>query len=262
MVVYLVIQQVLGGEMIKISKNYCCKECGNLICLRTAYYGDGYCKICANLGKLNPSFGKGMKGNKNPAWNGGKPKCKRCNKKLTNYRSNYCINCFPKTRKGIPSKIKRYGKNAPSYKDGRTLQIKYCINCNKKLGNWKSIRCIKCFGKFESGKNNPNWKGGLDKLPYTFEFTESLKQEIRIRDNFNCQICNKLENKNYRNKKAVKLSIHHIDYNKENCCKNNLISLCCKCHTKTNYNRNFWYAYLTYILNEKEFNETKETQAY
>ncbi|NQU99405.1 MAG: HNH endonuclease [Parcubacteria group bacterium] len=40
-----------------------------------------------------------------------------------------------------------------------------------------------------------------------------------------------------------KLSIHHIDYNKQNNNPNNLISLCRKCHVKTNFNRNYWKYY-------------------
>ena len=39
------------------------------------------------------------------------------------------------------------------------------------------------------------------------------------------------------------LSVHHIDYNKQNCNENNLITLCLKCHLKTNIDRNFWSKY-------------------
>ena len=36
---------------------------------------------------------------------------------------------------------------------------------------------------------------------------------------------------------------NHIDYNKLNCNPNNLISLCRKCHMKTNSNRDYWINY-------------------
>jgi hypothetical protein len=37
-----------------------------------------------------------------------------------------------------------------------------------------------------------------------------------------------------------KLAIHHIDYFKQNISQFNLISLCKRCHTKTNFNREHW----------------------
>lgn len=93
------------------------------------------------------------------------------------------------------------------------------------------------------GKNNPNWVGGISKLPYSFDFTQKLKDEIRKRDNYCCQICGKSEKKNRK-----KLSIHHIDYDKKNCDINNLICLCNKCHPKTNFNRDYWYAYCKEVI--------------
>jgi hypothetical protein len=40
------------------------------------------------------------------------------------------------------------------------------------------------------------------------------------------------------------LDIHHIDYDKNNLQENNLISLCQKCHGKTNFNREYWFKIL------------------
>ena len=36
------------------------------------------------------------------------------------------------------------------------------------------------------------------------------------------------------------LHLHHIDYNKQNSIKNNLVFLCNSCHSKTNYNREYY----------------------
>ena len=52
------------------------------------------------------------------------------------------------------------------------------------------------------------------------------------------------------------MSIHHIDYNKLNNDEDNLISLCRKCHLKTNkkINRNYYYKYFKEkIKNEFSF---------
>ena len=72
---------------------------------------------------------------------------------------------------------------------------------------------------------------------YADEWKETLKDAIRKRDNYTCQLCNKQQN-------IYALPIHHIDYNKKNCSINNLITLCKKCHGITNGNREYWKNYL------------------
>ena len=46
-------------------------------------------------------------------------------------------------------------------------------------------------------------------------------------------------------------SVHHIDYNKQNCKENNLITLCLQCNNRVNSNRNYWKEYFQ--------NKSKET---
>jgi 5-methylcytosine-specific restriction endonuclease McrA len=43
------------------------------------------------------------------------------------------------------------------------------------------------------------------------------------------------------------LDVHHIDYDKDNLSPNNLITLCRRCHVKTNNNRDFWRNYFVSI---------------
>lgn len=81
-----------------------------------------------------------------------------------------------------------------------------------------------------------NWLGGKSFEPYNIYWTRILIESIRERDSYACQICGKKQTDR-------ELSIHHIDYNKLNCNTNNLITLCKSCHTKTNYNRNYWIKY-------------------
>ena len=83
-----------------------------------------------------------------------------------------------------------------------------------------------------SGSSNPNWKGGISKKPnYSVLFTKTLKDTIRCRDGNICQLCGVTQESLTR-----KLSVHHIDYDKQNCDNHNLISLCVTCHSKTNFN--------------------------
>jgi len=95
-------------------------------------------------------------------------------------------------------------------------------------------------GRFR-GENGPNWQGGLSSLPYSKEWTSWLIKEIRIRDNFKCQ--------NPRCKDFYRiLDVHHIDYNKKNQDRRNLITLCKKCHGKTQKKREFWKDYYRKIM--------------
>jgi len=179
------------------------------------------------------------------------------------------------------------GENASNYKDGRTNKLTYCIDCNKPI-TCKAQRCLSCASKLRTGKQetNPLWLGGflrnkcpdcgkaisvyvsrcqecylktikgknhwnyIDGLtlsPYSFEFTKELKREIRDRDNHKCQLCYKTEKQELRELNKV-LSIHHIDYNRYNCLPENLITTCNACNLKVNANRDYYYAYFTYIM--------------
>ena len=90
----------------------------------------------------------------------------------------------------------------------------------------------------QKGEKNHNWKGGISFEPYPISWTNDLKESIRKRDNNTCQLCNK-----YQIELREKLHCHHIDYDKKNLDPKNLISLCKKCHMKTNHNRKYWIKY-------------------
>lgn len=83
-----------------------------------------------------------------------------------------------------------------------------------------------------TGERNPVWQGGISFIPYTIDWTETLRRSIRERDNYICQICSQYGN-----------AVHHKDYDKKNCNPDNLITLCQPCHNKTNVRREFWKRY-------------------
>lgn len=87
-------------------------------------------------------------------------------------------------------------------------------------------------------KNHYNWKGGKSFEPYSCQFTKQLKLKIKRRDNFKCRLCGVLEKDYFQ-----KLSIHHIDFDKNNCNEINLVVLCRSCNSKVNYNREYWSKY-------------------
>ncbi len=96
-----------------------------------------------------------------------------------------------------------------------------------------------------SGENNPNFNNWSSRKPYCKLFSPRLKEEIRKRDNHICQNpkCNKIQNN-------IRHSIHHIHYDKENCYPD-LITLCRKCNSLANSNRDYWEQLYMEILKER-----------
>ena len=100
-----------------------------------------------------------------------------------------------------------------------------------------------------SGANNHNWQGGISQLPYSWDFTEKLKEEVRSRDGHKCQLCGSPQEECSR-----RLCVHHIDYDKTNSDPVNLISLCIGCHVRTNKNRSHWKKLLRAMMIESDIN--------
>lgn len=81
--------------------------------------------------------------------------------------------------------------------------------------------------------------------PYPPVFNKALKERIRARDNHRCQLCGSKGGRR-------KLAVHHINYNKQDCTPGNLIALCQSCHSKTNFDREFWFITLSRRVKQTE----------
>lgn len=73
--------------------------------------------------------------------------------------------------------------------------------------------------------SNPAWEGGKSFETYGREFNDKLKETVRFRDGYKCQMCQMPQIEN-----AEKLIVHHKDCDKKNNDFSNLISLCRNCH--------------------------------
>lgn len=131
-----------------------------------------------------------------------------------------------------------------------TSTIIECSNCGKEFLEYqwyikrsKHLFCSKeCFRKWNRGKNHFWYRGGSGWSKYPKEFF-ALREQIRARDNYKCRLCGIPQIECFD-----KLSVHHINYDKYDLRSNNLISLCRKCHRKTNYKREEWIKKLDLIL--------------
>lgn len=94
------------------------------------------------------------------------------------------------------------------------------------------------------GERNSNWKNGVSFFPYPVVWNSQLKKKIKERDGDKCQNpeCPK---------SCLTMTIHHIDYVKENCGEENLITLCISCNSRANSRRDFWAKLYSGIIKEK-----------
>jgi len=94
------------------------------------------------------------------------------------------------------------------------------------------------------------WTGFAKNGEYCEKFDESCRERIRKKYDYKCFICDMPQDQNItKNGKVCKLSVHHIDKNKDQGCngvKWNLIPVCMHCHTPSH--TILWTARIEYIL--------------
>lgn len=185
-----------------------------------------------------------------------------CNNKVSRF-NNQCMSCAKKGHKHseeTKAKMrKKQGINHHSYNSAAKCHRKNkCIDCKEPVG-WRNTngRCKKCeiIRRHETGiinikgQNNGRYIHGQGNFPYPNGWTKTLKESILKRDNYTCQNCGltSIEHKKLYNKE---INVHHIDYNKENLKKSNLIIVCQKCNIKANTKIYYWFAYYTYKINQ------------
>jgi hypothetical protein len=123
----------------------------------------------------------------------------------------------------------------------RSRTTKRCAICSveftRPTAHATRIECCsrRCGGilraRRQGGPGNPNWRGGLSRLPYPWNF-RSISRAVIERDGS----CLNPECPGH----DPRLTAHHIDYDKQNCAWDNLITLCSACNSKANFDRPKW----------------------
>lgn len=80
--------------------------------------------------------------------------------------------------------------------------------------------------------------------PYKFKI---IREKIRKRDGYKCQLCGIAQKKCRR-----KLDVHHIDYDTTNFREKDLISLCSGCNSKVNFHRKRWTKFFKNLISKKQ----------
>ena len=157
----------------------------------------------------------------------------RENKRLAHLGSKHT-----KERKENISKSLKGKKKSKKHRKNLSISLKKGFASGKIrksfLGKHHTEETKKYLKKIHKGQwkldKNPKWKGGKTFEIYGIEWNDKLKEQIRKRDNYTCQICGEKQNKK-------KLDVHHIDKNKKNNNPKNLISLCHYCHILIHNNK-------------------------
>jgi hypothetical protein len=137
-----------------------------------------------------------------------------------------------------------------SFKLRTTGEYKACKQCGNPMWVTPATKDVKVFCSMDCctewkritlcGENNFNWKEGISFFPYPVGWNKSLKKQIRERDGNTCKNCGS----------QSRITVHHIDYVKENISENNLITLCTVCNSKANANRDYWREYYSNLMME------------
>ena len=107
-----------------------------------------------------------------------------------------------------------------------------------------------------TGPGNPQWRGGVARLPYVWTFNKELREEVRRRDGYQCQLCGAPQVEC-----AIPLHIHHINYDKRDSDPLNLISLCLPCHSRTGFRREHWTELFQAIAIARDIAALKERKS-
>jgi len=144
------------------------------------------------------------------------------------------------SRKGIKFSDEQKRKISKNHRKNQTEETKRKIS-KKMKGRKLSEETKQKISEGHSGEKSYLWRGGISFLPYSVDWTRSLRISIRERDKYTCQLCGEKQ-------EEMIFSVHHIDYDKKNSSPNNLITLCGSCHIRTNHNRNYWIKYFKELI--------------
>lgn len=188
--------------------------------------------------------GLDVSGEKNPRWMGGLllKTCENCATEYTVKRSSaksrFCsLKCVGvsqrgRTKSAAPRLVQKSCETCGQAYSVPTSHAHRHRNCSRACSyQWRSRQT--------GGAANPNWTGGLSRLPYPWDF-RAISRRIIERDGGVC-----------RNPGCAgtdpRLTTHHINYDKQDCADENLIALCSACNSKANFGREHWQAFYSQL---------------
>ena len=212
----------------KLYTDFECPICHDFIKVLKSELKNNKRKTCRNDKCSKKYRSKIMTGENNHQWKGGKVKidCNYCDnsRMVERFYKNTYLTCGSKE-----CKVKRAKEHLDEIRATDKKEVREKIRQSK------------------IGANNPNWSGGV-KLPRGRNWETQRKKAIK-RDNNKCRQCG-LHRKSHYDKYNCDLHVDHItprrefifngklDWKKANKL-DNLMTLCCVCHSKKSWSNNF-----------------------
>lgn len=182
----------------------------------------------ANKGEQHPMYGK-----HHSAATRAKLRAANTGERNPNYGKHHSVETLIKMRAAqMGNRNHNYGKQSHNHGKHPSIETLAKMSAAHK-GKYHSVETKQKISVATSGPNNPRWRGGISFAPYPVGWNNSLREAIRKRDNYTCVLCEESQN-------GRRHPVHHIDYDKQNLCSENLVTLCTICHCKTNDNRDYW----------------------
>jgi DNA-directed RNA polymerase subunit RPC12/RpoP len=167
------------------------------------------------------------------------------------YRCPYCAGRPPITIEQIRASFEYEGYTLLSekYINAKSYLYFICPVGHRHKITWDAWRtgnrCGKCISVTHYGKTHPGWRGGVSRYKYCPIWNnKDYKESIKERDGYRCL-------NPYCSKENKVLTIHHIDYNKDNCGPDNLITVCSSCNSRANKDRKWHKAWYQAILKNR-----------
>lgn len=188
-----------------------------------------------------------VSGSLNPNWKGGliKKACEVCSRpfqvKRVQSTARFCsLQCVGISQRG------RTGPSKPKIeKSCEVCAANFFVQPSQaKRHHTCSPACATALRKTKrEGELNPNWNGGLSRLPYPHDFGR-ISRRIIERDGGKCgnPDCAGTD---------PRMTTHHINYQKLDCRDENLIALCSACNSKANFGRERWQQFYEAIRAKK-----------
>ena len=217
------------------------------------------------LGELNPAYGKHLTNEQKQNLsdkNTGKiispETCAKISKALTGIKRS---DATKELLRNINLGKKRPPEDCAKISIALSNRVWLASSCEKisisKKGKKLSVEHRNNISKATIGKPRSNtkerngaWKGGISFEPYCEKFTKEFRERVRVFFDYTCQICGHVWSVGERH-----LAVHHVNFNKDSCCNEDVeplfVPLCTSCHTKTNFDREHWEKYFTSIITER-----------
>ena len=192
----------------------------------------------ANAGEKHPMYGT-----HETAETKEKQRVAKIGKKNPMYGTHHTEEKKEKKRKemmGNTFRLRTHDTKETKEKKRKGMKGKHDGEKNPFYGKRHTEKTKKEYRVTRAGKNNPNYIDGKSNDPYPLEFNDTLKELIRYRDGYRCQLCGIPQSEHFQ-----RLDVHHIDHNPKNNDPKNLITLCrsCNCKVNSHANRDKWQKY-------------------